>query len=207
MGTVARVQITFNCATDVPRDYITNTLYYSRGDAGSLVSGDYSALASQVGAIFQNTDSLHTWTESLHLYQTVNVYDMGDPTPRPERAHSTYTPAAPFDRTHYDYAGKAVVLSFNTGRNIVGERSHIFLGPLSTTYTGPHVPDALVAEAAALGGALKVLPGGYKMLVYHGKTSKHHAAGDASPVTAGFVANEWGVIHKRGQRATSRTTF
>lgn len=203
-GTVLRSQVTTYYPGDVSRDKVTMTVHHQVNT--TWVAGDpgYQSHANEVLALFQGADPSYSgvslWPNRV---LEVRVYDLSDAKPRPERAFATHTPTTPDPGTGSGPRQLAVVLSFFAGRNLPRYRGRIYCGPLSSGVCGnEYVINAVCQEALDLGHGLFDIGGEN---VAHAVWSVKDQVGRV--VTDYFVANEWGTVRSRGQRATGRLTL
>ena len=210
MTDVCRSEVTLFFSGDVPKDYITNTLYFTRVDGATMSTGDFAAIATALknlysGAAVGSTTNLYL----SGLHNNVNCYLMSDPEPRQVRGNATFTPSSPAARSGFGPPQVAMCLSCYAGRNIVGSRSRLYIGPIGqadcTERPSSTLQNAVLSYAHGffrLGGTT------YAHIIYHLKNTKSgHSAGSFDLVTDYWVGNEFVTQRRRGDLPTSRIAW
>jgi hypothetical protein len=205
------VKVEFNGAN--PADATVHSVYHDISSVGGLLPTDWSNHANQVRDCFSGSSSGYgAFTIYKNRKITVEVYDMADAKPRPQKATSIYTPsgATIWDpNTTEGFPQIAVCLSYYVDRNIRGQRGRLYLGPFTAptgnAYTPPAylVPGAFRTNLITLGHALFDVGGAN---VDHVLWSEKHQA-SVGKLTDYWVDDSWDVQRRRKVKSTSRTTL
>lgn len=205
MGPNARVEVTTQVrSADVPKDLIVNTMHFQSGTSSPLIS-DYQELADKVKSVWTTASGfggLYPWTRCAHRGVTVNVYDLTDPKPRPERGHSSYTPLS-WETTALGPREVALCLSFYSDRNLKSQRGRIYLGPFlnseMTEVPGDGVTGTLIDLAKGIDTMTTVA--NWRLEVYSPTHLQHHV------VTNYWVNNVWDEVNGRDTKETIRLRY
>lgn len=218
--TVIRSQVTNYGFGAVPADYIVNDVYHTVDEGIVFGDADYDNHATQVRDCFSGHAAGYP---DFVLLQgriiEVKCYDMADAEPRPVRAHKTYNSSPNTDTSDAPHQ-IALVLSYYPGRNIMGQRGRIYVGPW---------PNGLVANRPTTGQMDQLLSLGHSLFdvggenvahvlrhtglqtsakgvspATYGVTKSGHAPGSTQPITNYWVDNSWDVIRARQPKATAR---
>ena len=222
MATLIRSIITSYQAGDVARDYVTNTVYHHDSGGALYVGTDWTNHATEIMNLFCGLDTGYAGF-TLYNNRTVEVrcYDMADAEPRPEKAFVSHDGGV----NDMGPAELGLVLSYYAGRNIVGLRGRLFIGPMgmpgagvANWFTRRPTTD-MIGRIVTLGHGLFDIGGENISHVLHhqglitsakgerpttyGPTKTGHAPGTYDTVTDYRCADTWGVVHKRGLRPTT----
>jgi hypothetical protein len=203
-------QVVFQGKSNLPTDRYVNTFHFSGGARFTETELDGVAAALED---FYNGDHPSASGNRLRDFLspvistavTIKLYHRGDPEPREPVEYS-------FDITVTgDPLPSEVALClsyFGAGRNIVGQRGRIYLGPLDTsavtTATGssarpvPSLVDTLAAAGADLASSSEP---GANWVVYS------PTDGVVYTIDGGWVDNAFDTQRRRGAVPTARTTF
>lgn len=194
--TLIRAQVWMVGDSTLPRDRAINVLHFNRRDAaGALAPVDWTALATDLGAIFQTN-----WTGATPAREIgVRLYNLDDPEPRAPHAENIRNAlAAPASSIPRELA---VCLSFYSERNIPRNRGRIYLPFFARGLTsvglrpGPSERSQGIAIANGLSG-LGGVDVDWCVLSRVDNVMRK--------VSNAWVDDEWDIIRKRGLRATTR---
>lgn len=188
-----RMQCTVAPASGLPRDGITNTLFFRT--IPGVGGPDYMALATDLGNLFK-TLGANLMPAGVGA-TTVKAYDMADAKPREPRA----TAVVPI--TGSGGAGPrevALCLSFRAERNLPRQRGRIFLGPIRNSLMLERPSSTMESPIAAFATGLGNLGGVDVDWVVHSRMDN-----DYKKVVAFWQDDEWDTQRSRGLRATKRT--
>lgn len=212
-----RVNVSFPYFTGLPEDVVVNTWHF-QWLIGSPAEGDFSDLRTRLGtfynAIYSNTAGVGNAPWLRPLINTMSVYNLDDPEPRPPVHESTISLTLGTPLTSSTVTPEtALCLSYQAdtlaGVPQARRRGRIFLGGLQNPITAgtassfPGVASThrtIVANAAA--AFLASSTGDDWIWVVHSRT----VAGDA-PVTNGWIDDEPDTQRRRGRAPTVRTLW
>lgn len=191
--------------TDVPADYVTNSLYFETD--GTAADLDFQNLAQHVSDVFYSGvgfGGTNPWTYYSGRGGDVRAYNLADPKPRPIRGHVTHTPTT-WEGSALGPRLLALCLSYYSGRNLPHTRGRIYIGPLKGGDTGE------VADAFMLGRMMDLAKGLYN-IASQGPLSWAHATHSTvtgqTNVVSNYWANDvWDVQHSRAHKELTRVKY
>lgn len=178
--------------SNLPRDYVVNTLAFNHSLELVVGAPDWQALADDLRGIY----------DALIANQThikVSLYDLADGKPRPVRGFSEIGKGTAFQITSPGEV--ALCLSFYAGRNLPRQRGRVYLPPQLMGLGSTSARPSALAMTTALGLAdnLSGLGGANVDWCVHSR------ADDAfRKVTHAYCDDEWDTQRRRGARATTR---
>lgn len=155
---IYRVQVTFEAASSLPADAMTNTLYFEHG-IGIVAWDNLEDLVNDFYGFDPASASFtaNYATEAFSGEVQIDVYNLDDPEPRAV-AHQWFTEFTP-ESAETLPAEVALVLSFQgdpeSGEPQARRRGRIYTGPYSISNTVAGRPGtALIGELVGAGQAL-----------------------------------------------------
>jgi len=188
---------------DLPRDYITNTVYHSVGTVPFIADTDWQNHADQVLAAYcGGVDDPDFTMLNAQCGIEVKVYDMGDAVPRPVKAVSVNELwLTGSDPANSGPPQVAVCLSYFAGRNLKHLRGHIYIGPINKSDCGRRPASGLRGVILDLGHALWNVGGTNVTHVLYRPTTH-----DTADITDYWVGDSWSVQRRRALKPTARVT-
>lgn len=211
-----KVQISFPYFTGLPTDVVQNTFHFLF-TVGSPVPSDFSLLLIDIEAFYTaiftsvSLASMAPWIDSGAVSE--KIYDLADPTPRTPvyEATSSYSVVRATNATTQPEV--ALCLSYQ-GTKISGlpqarRRGRLFIGGLGVATTAGDsdsfpvpTPTIITNMATAASGLIvSAAADGWEWNVW----SETDQSGTA--VTDGWIDNAFDTQRRRGNEATSRTTW
>lgn len=218
MGDVARVQVVIPYSSGVPSDVITNTWHFESLDGESITSAKlatlFTRLATFYGSVYTNT-AVKAMAGYLQPANTVmKGYNLADPKPRTAVREAVVPLSVGTQQNDTTPAEASIVLSFHTayesGIPKASQRGRIYLGGLTAAQfdagTISRSSNVKTATREAITAAASALYAGtlsdeWGWSVWSDKRQEKFA------VAGGWVDNAIDTQRRRGQPATSRTTF
>lgn len=218
MGDVARVQVIIPYSSGVPSDVITNTWHFESLDGESITSAKLATLFT-ILSTFYNTvysqSAIKQMASYLNPTQTVmKAYNLSDPKPRTAVRESVVPLTVGTMESGTIPAEAAIVLSYRTafvsGIPKASQRGRLYLGGLGspffeagTSSYSTRVKQATRENICGAAGTLasQALTGKWGWVVWSDKRSQKFA------VAGGWVDNAVDTQRRRGQVATTRSTF
>lgn len=188
MAKNVRMLVNYRAPTDLPKDSITNTLYF-QWDSFTIV--DVQNAVDDLYAIY----AALTWCTGSRL--EIRAYDMDDAEPRPIIAQKTGQVAGTLNWGNRE---PAVCLSYYAERNLPRQRGRIYCGPFSSGNQDAR-PTNVQTPVLNLGKALAGLGGENVSWRVHSVKDN-----DFLHIRNIWVDNSWDVVRKRGLAGTSRLT-
>lgn len=218
MGDIARVQVILPYRSGVPTDVITNTWHFESLDDESITSAKLATLYSRLVTFY---NSVYAGSAIKGLAGYVNPllvvmkgYNLADPKPRTAVRESVTPLTVGTQQNDTTPSEASIVLSFHTayasGIPKASQRGRIYLGGLGASFfdAGTLSGSSQVKQASreAITGAAGALYAGalsdkWGWSVYSDKRSQSFA------VAGGWVDNAIDTQRRRGQAATTRSTF
>lgn len=207
-----RAQVVIPYDTGLPRDVITNTLYFETATPAGLVAGA-DELAPMLTAFYETIYDVSNRAASHIAWAGayVNFYDMADPEPRPP--YTVSMPITAQTGTSALPAECALVLSFNGGDPAgvprARQRGRIYLGgwgALANTASPGRPSSGVITDViSAATQLLADVSGGTDTIAWCVYSA---TAGNVYyPIVGGWVDDAWDTQRRRGVSATSRTTW
>jgi hypothetical protein len=201
MPVTAIVQITTQLlAADPPKDFMTCTLHY-QSDLATVADADFQNMANTTKTIWFATGGAYQHYGTNGGY--VNVYNLADPHPRPQRGHASYTPTT--WATDVSYPRQiCLCVSFYSQRNIKRNRGRIYT-PTNPAWGGTGgrpsqaVRDQGISLLKTLGQNLRTQTPVWFHVVY--------SPTDASSktVTNYWCNDVWDIQRRRAPKETTRS--
>ena len=200
---LVRSEVVLSKAGDLPRDFITNTVYHTFS-AGFLLGGpDWQSHADNVRDCYTGAAAGHSSANTGAACNIdVKVYNMSDAKPRPLQAISHHVGAGGADPSGEGPPQVCLCMSYFAGRNLKHERGRIFVGPMGTAQTNQRRPDnSTLAAVLELGHALWDVGGADVTWVLYRPTTN-----DTADITDIWVDNSWDIQRRRQLKSTNRVT-
>lgn len=194
-----RCQIITRRASDLPRDYIVNTVHFTTDTLFNNPS--WQTLANDVRNLWTSTRTNHPPGYGVE----VKVYDLDDPIPRPIKATAVWT-AHPTTSSTPGPREVAVCLSFRGDQNVPRKRGRIFIGPMRQDVMLERPSADLRTNVLALATGLANI-GGFDInwcVRSRFPILPGDQGGTMWPVQASWVDDEFDTIRSRGLRGTTR---
>lgn len=218
MGDVARVQVVIPYSSGVPSDVITNTWHFESLDDEDITSAKLASLFSRL-ATFYSTVYTNTAVKAMAGYlqpanTVMKAYNLADPKPRTAVRESVVPLSVGTQQNDTTPSEASIVLSFHTayqsGISKASQRGRIYLGGLTTfqfdagtiarsSQVKTATREAITGAANSL--AANVLTDKWGWTIWSDKLQQKFA------VAGGWVDNAIDTQRRRGQPATSRSTF
>lgn len=213
-----RVQVIIPYTSGVPSDVITNTWHFDSLDGEPIDNTRCGVLFSRLATFYTSVYTAGTG-KSMAAYINesqivMKAYDLSDPKPRTAVRESVVPITVGTKSTGVIPSEASVVLSYHTeyesGINKASQRGRVYLGGLGdacispssvsrSSFVSPGMRTAVTGAADTLAGA--VLADDWGWVVYSEKLSQSFA------VAGGWVDDAIDTQRRRGQAATTRTTF
>lgn len=199
-----RAQIITRRASDLPRDFIVNTVHFDIDGIWNWPEGvDAQAIANDIRDMWANGRQYVPEGYGVE----VNIYNLEDELPRAVMAHASY---AAYSQASGASGPRevALCLSFYSERNIPRRRGRLFIGPWTQGTCAERPEAGPRANLLNLAGGLADIGG---INVDWSVRSKFPIAlgdqgGTLHKISNSWVDNEWDTIRKRGLRGSSRDT-
>lgn len=218
MGDIARVQVILPYTSGVPSDVITNTWHFESLNDESITSAKLATLFSRL-VTFYNTCYTNTAIKAMASYinplqVVMKGYNLSDPKPRTAVREAVTPLSVGTLQSDTTPSEASLVLSYHTeyesGISKASQRGRIYLGGLTSFWfeagTVSNSTRFKTATRENVTGAAATLyattlSDDWGWVVYSEKLSQHFA------VAGGWVDNAIDTQRRRGQAATSRSTF
>lgn len=193
MSELARVQVFYKPAADVPSDGFSNTLYWRFGDI--IGGGNYQELAEDVRDVY-NANVLG-WGGMTY---DIRAYNNADPKHSPPKARITGT----FTGTTPDLGPRevALCLSYRTDPPYTSSRrGRIYTGPWAKQNCDERPRETLRAAVIAMGEDFASIGGeDISWRLYSPTTDEDHH------IRHIWVDDAWDTVRGRGQAPTTRSS-
>jgi hypothetical protein len=197
----ARIQVTTNVLPDDSVDQETvNTCYFQT--AGSPGAGDWQALTDHLRDAFAGVTGTFTAWSGRKLQ--VVAYNMADAKPRPEMAHSVYTPTL-YDTGPIGPRCLSCCLSYYSGRNLPRLRGRMYIGPWFQTHSLEKPDASVMGYCINLGHSLAGIPLLGTMSWAHCVHSEKD--GSYNAVTDYWANDVWDIQRGRLAKETLRSKY
>lgn len=218
MGDVARVQVVLPYSSGVPSDVVTNTWHFESLDGESITSAKLASLFTVLTTFYNSvyaSSAIKGMASYINSSQVLmKAYNLADPKPRTAVRESVTPLTLTSQESGTIPAEAAIVLSYRTafssGIPKASQRGRIYLGALASTFFEAGTAsnstrvkqasrEAICNAAGTMAAAALVQKWGW--VVWSDKRSQKFA------VAGGWVDNAIDTQRRRGQAATTRSTF
>lgn len=199
----AQVEV-INYLGEPVKDNSTNTVFHTIDDSGFNPAVDYQNHANEIRDLFsgQKTGPGHLFVQYIQRGITVKVYDMADPTPRPERAVSTYVPSSYEPDVGLGPRQVALCVSYYATRNLPRLRGRIFIGPIQVGLMTLRPGAGMLTQWIDLGHGLFDIGGENVAHVVYSPTSH------SSHVVTNYWCNDvWDTQRSRLEKESTRSVL
>jgi hypothetical protein len=187
-----RVLYTYNATGDIPKNAMSNTLYYQWSGSGTPDADERLALLGAVEAAYLSS---FTHLDYRAWATDIRMYDMSDVEPRP--LLSQLTNAATAGAPNGDREA-ALCLSYYSGRNLPSTRGRVYLGPFTSTELTKFPAAAVLDQVISIGTHLHDVRTNWEWMIH---SVKHNTY---LPIDHWWCDNSWDHISSRGVAATAR---
>ncbi len=200
-----RAQIITRTSTDIPRDFITNTVHFDTKafDINASLVTNWESIANDLRNMFRDTRNYIPAGYGVE----VKVYDLDQPQPRPIKHHAPWVAYAQASGLGSPRE-VALCLSFRGNTSTKRTRGRIYVGPYNTTAGNERPTLAMQNNVLALATGLANI--GSTNVDWCVRSTFPIVAGDMGgtmhEVQASWVDNEYDTVRSRGLRGTSRVT-
>jgi hypothetical protein len=209
-----RVLSILQSVTGLPEDVFVNTWAFRTASGTRATDGELNEAAVKIADFFGANVTLTNASVNDQMSGEIDptacelkVYRMDDPPPREPEVYPL--PWSPQANGTVLPAEVALCMSFYSGRNIVGRRGRVYLGPwqdqVLTPAEEPARPQNTVLQTIMAAGERLMTPEGTTVWCVLAGSGSGTAA--LHPVTGGWVDDAFDTQRRRGAAPTTRLQF